>query len=143
MGSAPPTLSLAASNFTIWLALERRLVGVDLVFVNLPSRRLPLAGGGGRCRGCSTTVRRGAAQGGGRAAGGSASSLLAFEDTGEGTPVAQRVSTAARVAPGGGRALGLALGSGAVVANVSACSLPGGQCAIACVYEPFVFSERA
>jgi hypothetical protein len=38
----------------------------------------------------------------------------------------------------GGRAITLALAHGALIGNVSACSSKGG-CAIACVYEPFVF----
>ena len=88
--------------------------------------------------------------------GGAAGTTL-INDSGQGTPEAQLVPVAARVAPGAagwaalandraqlgvlerGRAVALALGSGAVVANVSACS-SSGQCAIACVYEPFVFA---
>ena len=154
MGGAPPTLALAVSNSTAWLALEGGLVGVDLA-TGLPSRRLPLPGGA--VQALQYDVAGAPRRVVGLLAGASASHLLAFEDTGEGTPVVQRVPTAARVAPDNagwaalandraalvvlqrGRALELALGSGAVVGNVSACS--GGQCAIACVYEPFVFQR--
>ena len=159
MGRAPATLTLAVSNFTAWVALERGLVGVDLA-TRLPSRRLPLAGG--EVRGLQYDVagaqRRVVGVLVGSGGGGGSTSLLAFVDSGQGTPEAQLVPAAARVAPGAagwaalandraqlvvldgaGRAVALALGSGAVVANVSACS-SSGQCAIACVYEPFVFA---
>jgi hypothetical protein len=154
MGGAPATLTLAVSNFTAWVALERGLVGVDLA-TRLPSRRLPLAGG--EVRGLQYDVAGAQRRVVGVLAGGGSPSLLAFVDSGQGTPEAQLVPVAARVAPGAagwaalandraqlvvlerGRAVALALGSGAVVANVSACS-SSGQCAIACVYEPFVFA---
>jgi hypothetical protein len=152
LGGAPATLTLAVTNFTAWVALERGLVGVDLATA-LPSRRLPTAGG--TVQGLQYDVAGAPRRVVGVLAGASGSSLLAFVDTGQGTPQALGVPTA-RVAPGaagwaalandraalvvldGGRAVALALGSGAVVANVSACS-SSGQCAIACVYEPFVF----
>jgi hypothetical protein len=154
MGGAPATLTLAVSNFTAWVALERGLVGVDLA-TRLPSRRLPLAGG--EVRGLQYDVAGAQRRVVGVLAGGGSPSLLAFVDSGQGTPEAQLVPVAAREAPGAagwaalandraqlvvlerGRAVALALGSGAVVANVSACS-SSGQCAIACVYEPFVFA---
>lgn len=157
MGSAPPTLTMAISNFTAWLALERGLVGVDLA-TNLPSRRLPIPGGtalvglqydvAGLPRKVVGLLRAGTTN----------SSLLAFTDTGVGIPEVQLVPTAnvgpeasgwvalandknALVVLESGRAITLTLGQGAVVGNVSACSR-GGGCAIACVYEPFVFNSQ-
>lgn len=152
MGAAPPTLTLAVSNFTAWLALEKGLVGVDLS-TNEPSRRLPIAGGPvqGLQYDVAGVPRKVVAV---LAEDGHASSLLSFVDTGAGTPEVQRVPTA-RVAPGaagwvalandksalvvltGSRAVALALDGGAVVGNVSACG--GLGCPIACVYQPFVF----
>lgn len=154
MGAAPRTLTMAVSNFTAWLALEGGLVGVDLA-TSLPSRRLPLAE---PVLGLQYDVAGLPRRVVGVLAGG-ATSLFTFTDTGSGTPAVDVVRAAARVAPGaagwvalandkdalvaldGGRAVALALRSGAVVANVSACSA-GGACAIACVYEPFVFSRK-
>ena len=155
MGAAPRTLTLVVSNFTAWLALEGGLVGVDLA-TRLPSRRLPTARGAAvlGLQYDLATPRRVV----GVLVHGPSTSLIAFTDTGEGVPEVQSVPTAA-VALGaagwaalandrgelvvleGGRALALALDSGAVAGNVSACS--AGGCAIACVYEPFVFRQRA
>ena len=153
MGAAPRTLTLAVTNFTAWLALEGGLVGVDLA-TRLPSRRLPTARGAavlGLQYDLAVTPRRVVAV----LMDGPSTSLIAFTDTGMGVPEVHSVPAAARVAPGaagwvalandrgqlvvleGGRALALALDSGAVAGNVSACS--AGGCAIACVYEPFVF----
>jgi hypothetical protein len=153
LGAAPPTLTLAVSNFTAWLALERGLVGVDLA-TNLPTRRLPIAAGAavlGLQYDLAGTPRKVV----GLLVDGSSSSLISFVDTGEGIPEVKSVPTA-RLAPPknsgwvalandkeamvvlqGEQAVVLALSSGAVTGNVSACSAAG--CAIACVYEPFVF----
>jgi len=158
MGAAPRTLTLAVSNFTAWLALEKGLVGIDLA-TNLPSRRLPVSEGGslvGLQYDLAGLPRRvvGLLLAGGGSSGNS--SLLSFTDTGAGIPEVDAVPTAAAVVPGaagwvalandknalvvleGGRAITLALAHGALIGNVSACSSKGG-CAIACVYEPFVF----
>jgi hypothetical protein len=154
MGAAPPTLTLAVSNFTAWLALEGGLVGVDLA-TNLPSRRLPIAGGG-VVVGLQYDVAGAPRKVVGLLAEGSSTSILSFTDTGQGVPLVQRVPTAhvapgaagwvalandrdALVVMGGARAVALPLRGGAAAGNVSACSAQG--CAIACVYEPFVFSE--
>jgi hypothetical protein len=152
LGAAPPTLTLAVSNFTAWLALERGLVGVDLA-TNLPTRRLPIAAGAA-VLGLQYDLAGSPRKVVGLLVNGSASTLISFVDTGEGIPVVKSVP-AARVAPKssgwvalandkealvvlqGERAVELALSSGAVTGNVSACSARG--CPIACVYEPFVF----
>lgn len=154
LGGAPATLTLAVSNFTAWLALEGGLVGVDLATL-APSRRLPLAGGvavAGLQYDFAGLPRR--VVGLATSRGGDAS-LFSFVDVGAGVPRVESTPTA-RVAPGaagwaalandkdalvvlgGGRAVALALGGGAVAANVSACA--AGACPIACAYEPFVFA---
>jgi hypothetical protein len=153
MGAAPPTLTLAVSNFTAWLALEKGLVGVDLA-TNEPTRRLPI--GGGAVVGLQYDLAGSPRRVVGVLDSGTATSILSFEDTGRGTPAVQSVPTRARVAPEaagwaalandkgalvvlqGTRAFVLDLQGGGVAGNVSACST-GGGCAIACVYEPFVF----
>ena len=151
LGAAPPTLSLAVSNFTAWLALERGLVGVDLA-TRAPTRRLPLPNGaaGGLQYDVAGLPRRVV----GLLVGAAATSLLSFVDTGAGVPVVERTPTVhlapgaagwtalandknAYVVVGGGRAVSLALDDGAVSGNVSACG--GAVCPIACAYEPFVF----
>ena len=155
MGAAPRSLTMAVSNFTAWISLERGLVGVDLA-TGLPSRRLPVAGGA--VLGLQYDVAGAPRRVVGVLAGAAGdTSLLSFTDTGSGAPAVDVVRAAAPVAPGaagwvalandrdslvaldGGRAVALALRTGDVVANVSACSSAGGACAIACVYEPFVF----
>jgi len=150
MGAAPPTLTLTVSNFTAWVALEQGLVGVDLA-TNAPSRRLPFAGGAA-VAGLQYDVAGLPRRVVGLATNSSgATALFSFVDSGAGVPKAEFVPTARAVEPGsagwaalandknayvalgGGRAVTVALGSGAVVGDVSV------RPAIACAYEPFVF----
>jgi hypothetical protein len=147
LGAAPPTLSLAVSNFTAWLALEKGLIGVDLA-TRAPSRRLPLPGG--VAVGLQYDVAGAPRRVVGLLVGASATSLFSFVDTGGGVPGVESTPTA-RVAPGAagwaalandkgayvvvgaGRAVVIALDGGAVLGNFSACG-SGGACPIACAY---------
>jgi hypothetical protein len=91
-GVAASGLAVAASNFTVWVALERGLVGIDLL-TRAPSRRLPVAPpaslvalqydeSGEVRRVYGLLLARGAA------------SLVSFADSGEGVPALQVIGAA-------------------------------------------------
>jgi hypothetical protein len=158
LGRAPvggPAASV--SNFTIWVALERGLVGVD-VQTRLPSRRLPVAPGAALVAlqyDISGAPRR--VYGVLVASGGASATLVNFVDGGAGVPAVRVVGAAgACAAPrgsgaaaicgdvgtlalltDGGALVTLGLGDGVLRSSVPACI--NGSCPAAIVCEPFVF----
>jgi len=158
LGTGPPVLTSAATNFSVWIGLTGGLVGVDIVS-RLPSRRLPLTPGDAlvglqydisgeerRTYGVLVNGRSGA------------TSIVSFLDSGAGVPALAGIPTALPATPDFANRVAILNDKGALLVisrgNITTFSLQDGRvlasapacagvdlCTIACAYEPFVFKS--